>query len=521
MILPEISICINSKNKRNGDFCAMIKALNPIIPGFAPDPSICRVGDDYYLVNSTFSYFPGLPIYHSRDLANWELIGSALDRTSQLPLDGAGHSRGLFAPTIRWHDGVFYLICTNIDHGGNFLVTATDPKGPWSEPYWLGDDASGIDPSLFFDDDGTCWYCGTRGRSEGEKYFGDNEIYLRQLDLNTMKLTGETYIIWHSALVDAHWPEGPHIYKRGDYYYVMIAEGGTGPNHAVTVARCETLTGKYVGHMNNPILTHRHLGKDYYISKVGHGDLVDAPDGSWYMVMLASRPQRGVCPLGRETFLAKVTWEEDWPVVNPGIGKLEDVIELPFEADAAENCVGLSFEFDGKTISNEFMSLREPIGERAAITEQGCLRLYGTAYSLSDSAPASYFSVRPRVLDFSCTAAFTCGGNAEECGIAVLQNETHHIRLVRKGGSIEAIICCGGKETTVGKAEIQGDECTVCINVANLYADFSCNGKAIAEHINVDYLSTEIADGFVGNTAGLYCRGGEDSYIDCSSFIVK
>jgi len=237
--------------------------------------------------------------------------------------------------------------------------------------------------------------------------------------------------------------------------------------------------------------------------------------------MLASRPQRGVCPLGRETFLAKVTWEEDWPVVNPGIGKLEDIIELPFEADAAENCIGLSFEFDGRTISNEFMSLREPIGERAAITEQGCLRLYGTAYTLSDSAPASFFSVRPRVLDFSCTAAISCGNNPEEGGIGVLQNETHHIRLVRKGDSVEAIVCCGGEESTVGSVEVQGNEYTLCITVTDLYADFFCNGKAIAEKINVDYLSTEIADGFVGNTAGLFCKGGKDAYIDCSSFIVK
>jgi alpha-N-arabinofuranosidase len=129
---------------------------NPILSGFYPDPSICRVGGDFYLVNSSFAYFPGIPVHHSRDLAHWRTIGHALDRPSQLNLDGAGHSRGLFAPTIRHHDGVFYIVCTNVDAGGNFLVTARDPAGPWSEPVWL-EDAPGIDPSLFFDDDGRCW----------------------------------------------------------------------------------------------------------------------------------------------------------------------------------------------------------------------------------------------------------------------------------------------------------------------------------------------------------------------------
>ncbi len=502
----------------------MVIAKNPIIPGFAPDPSICRVGEDYYLVNSTFSYFPGLPIYHSRDLANWELIGSALDRTSQLPLDGQGHSRGLFAPTIRYNNGTFYLICTNIDFGGNFIVTATDPRGPWSDPYWLGEEASGIDPSLFFDDDGSCWYCGTRGRSEGEKYFGDNEIYLRQLDVNTMKLTGETYIVWHSALRDAHWPEGPHIYKKDGWYYVMIAEGGTGPNHAVSIARSRTLTDYYEGFMNNPILTHRHLGSDYPVSKVGHADLVDAPDGSWYLVMLASRPQRKVCPLGRETFLARVTWEEDWPVVNPGIGKLEDEIELPFEA-CPVNHESISFSFEGDTLSTEFMALRLPIGERADLASApGKLRLYASSPTLSEAASPSYLSIRPRTLDYVCRAVISSAKPAEEYGIAILQNETHHIRLVRMGDKVCAIVCCGGQESEAGSVAVTGESMELTITVENLYASFACNGTVIAEGINVDFLSTEIADGFVGNTAGLYCRsaksfdvcGKDADYLDCS-----
>ena len=169
------------------------KGMNPILPGFYPDPSICRVNDDYYLVTSTFAYFPGVPIFHSRDLVHWNQIGNILERKEQLPLVNAETSEGIFAPTLRYHDGTFYMITTNVtptNDINNFIVTATDPAGPWSDPYPL--DSAGIDPSLFFDDDGKCYYCGTQNRREGSRYFGDNEIYIQELDLNTMKLVGES-----------------------------------------------------------------------------------------------------------------------------------------------------------------------------------------------------------------------------------------------------------------------------------------------------------------------------------------
>ena len=167
--------------------------VNPIIPGFAPDPSICAVGEDYYLVTSSFAYFPGVPIYHSKDLVNWRQIGNILDRKSQLNLEGAEQSEGIFAPNIRYHNGVFYMITTNISGGGNFIVTATDPSGEWSEPYFL-ENAPGIDPSLFFDDDGKCYYVGTRPNPEGVRYNGDWEIWIQELDLEAMKLVGESQI---------------------------------------------------------------------------------------------------------------------------------------------------------------------------------------------------------------------------------------------------------------------------------------------------------------------------------------
>ncbi len=516
----------------------MTKAVNPIIPGFAPDPSVCRAGDDYYIVNSSFAYFPGLPIYHSRDLAHWELIGSALTRTSQLEVLDCGLSRGLFAPTIRYNDGVFYLICTNIDNGGNFVVTAPDIRGPWSEPHWLGPESAGIDPSLFFDDDGTCWFCGTRGRSEGEEYFGDNEIYARRLDLETIRLTGEEYVLWNGALRGAEWSEGPHIYKRGEYYYLMIAEGGTGDNHAICVARSKTLTQRFEGFARNPIFTHRHLGRDYRINKVGHGDMVETPDGEWYIVMLASRPVRGVCPLGRETFLAKVTWDDqDWPVVNKGVGKLEDVVELRLEEHyiPAED---RNFCFDPEGLSPQFMSLRLPIGERAQYNaENGCLRLYASAEDIGKPASPSYLCARPRTPDFVCSAAFpVCRGNDSsgyEAGIVILQSETHSLRLVRYTGEgvdeIRAVTRIADKETVVGRVSAPaGKALNMRIEIRSLVARLSVNSRLVAENIDVDYLSTEKADGFVGNTAGIYCRsensfdkaGTGAAFVECAAFSV-
>lgn len=281
------------------------------------------------MVNSSFAYFPGIPVFHSRDLAHWEQIGNALDREEQLPLSGSEISRGIFAPTIRYHEGTYYIITTNVDHGGNFVITAQDPKGPWSVPHYLGDAAEGIDPSLFFDEDGKCYYVGTRPNPSGVRHNGDWEIWIEELDLHAMCLKGAGTAVWKGALKDCIWPEGPHLYKKDGWYYLMIAEGGTGPEHSISIARSRSLREWFCGCKRNPIFTHRNLGRDYPVIYAGHGDLVDDADGNWYVVMLASRPCEGHCSIGRETFLAKVEWEDGWPVINPGIGHLTEKTELP------------------------------------------------------------------------------------------------------------------------------------------------------------------------------------------------
>ena len=281
---------------------------NPVIPGFHPDPSVVRVGDDFYLVTSSFEFFPGVPIFTSRDLVHWRQLGHVLTRESQLPLQKARPSGGIYAPTLRYHDGTFYMITTNVDGGGNFLVTAKDPAGPWSEPVWLPD-FGGIDPSLFFDDDGTVYLTGQGSGSPGQP----RGIYQTTLDVKTGKLLGPLRLVWDRT--GTRYPEGPHLYKIRGRYYLMIAEGGTEYGHMVTIARSDSPWGPFEACPRNPILTHRQTENDMPVQGTGHADLVEAADGSWWMVFLAFRPVSGYWHhLGRETFLAPVTWDADgWP----------------------------------------------------------------------------------------------------------------------------------------------------------------------------------------------------------------
>ncbi len=254
---------------------------NPIIPGFHPDPSVCRVGDTFYLVNSSFQYFPGVPIFQSKDMIHWEQIGNVLDRESQIPLKGATSWQGIYAPTIRYHEGTYYMITTNIGNGGNFMVTSKDPKGPWSEPIWL--EQQGIDPSLYFEN-GKCYMVSNP----------DNTIMLCEINPKTGKQLTKSKALWQGT--GGRYPEGPHLYKKDGWYYLLISEGGTEMAHRLTIARSKNIDGPYQPNPDNPILTHCSLAGQY--SQI---------QGTGYH------------HLGRETFLAPVQWDKGaWPVVNGG-----------------------------------------------------------------------------------------------------------------------------------------------------------------------------------------------------------
>lgn len=521
----------------------MIHVKNPILSGFYPDPSICRVGEDFYLVNSSFAYFPGVPIWHSKNLAEWKQIGNILDRNSQIPLKKSGHSGGIFAPTIRYYDGIYYMITTNVSGGGNFIVTATRPEGPWSEPYFLGPEAIGIDPSLFIDEDGTCYYVGTRPNPEGVRYNGDWEIWVQKLDLVTLQLVGKSYAIWKGALKDVIWPEGPHLYKKDDYYYLMIAEGGTGPNHAVTVARSKQVYGPYENNPNNPILTHRHLGKDYPIIYVGHADLVDDTQGNWYMVMLASRRCEGFVGLGRETFLAKVIWEDGWPVVNPGVGKLEDIVELPFQGEDQQT-EKLQTLLPIHKDQYDVVMLRNPSNKFYQEID-GAVRLSFLPETLKELESPAYLGFRQLEYDYEAELELRYPelGFEEETGLTILQSNEFHMlfRITKKDArdrelTLQVVKCVNKVENLLAEKQlvVSGSEpnkenkLSLKIKGHGQKADFilCSEGQEISliKDVDIHEMSTEVAGGFVGNTIGVYatsCGKPTEHYVDIMNFSIR
>lgn len=489
---------------------------NPILPGCYPDPSICRVGEDYYLVTSTFEYFPGLPIFHSRDLVHWQQLGHVLDRVSQLDLTEIRSSGGLYAPTIRHHNGVFYVINTLVDgksRSGNFIVTAAQPEGPWSEPYWL-DEAEGFDPSLFFDEDGRAWFTANRLREEGH-YTGHTEVYVREIDITNMKLIGEEFILWDGAVKGAVWAEAAHIYKVDGYYYLLLAEGGTAHHHAVTITRSKNITGPYEGNRGNPILTHRHLGLDYPIVGTGHADLVETQNGEWWMVCLAMRPYGGYYyNLGRETFLVPVRWEDGWPVVNPGIGKVEFESPAPDLPEQLWEELPTRDQFTHPSLRPCWNSLRSPAGDFASLIDRpGYLRLRLRPQHLAEQTNPSFVGRRQQHINFTASAVLEFTPRlANECaGLALLQNHDFHFRFVvgcENRPVIRLIKRSHGKEEFLAQQPVSAGYyiLKVTANEQNYNFYYSTDGlwHSLAENVDGRILSTPVAGGFVGAYIGMY-----------------
>lgn len=430
----------------------MQKTKNPILPGGYPDPSIVRVGEDFYLVNSTFEYFPGLPIHHSRDLVNWELIGHALHRPSQCTgevcLTDVQSDGGIHAPTIRYHNGKFYIITTNVyvspqgdtsrEVCTNFIVTAENPAGPWSDPIVIKG-APGIDPDIFFDDDGTIWYVGTH-TPENKNYDSEGEIWTQQLDPQTFQLIGERHFLWRGTGGD--WVEGPHMYKRNGRYYLMTAEGGTGFFHAVTIASSESITGPFVSNPRNPILTSRHLSNQNWVHSTGHGDLVELQDGCWYMVCLGVRNHvANRSNMGRETFLLPVVWEEqfpgsgiEWPVCSPEVGCVEQYLKTPFEQTVQKRTLSFADDFSGSTLSAHWNYRRVPVLPRIEmLSSEQKLRLFADSQPFADNRQTAFIGFRQLSSAFAYSAEVMIDeGQTTEGGLAIVQKDHRHLTFTRQ-----------------------------------------------------------------------------------------
>jgi alpha-N-arabinofuranosidase len=493
-------------------------AANPLLPGCYPDPTICRVGPDYYLVTSTFEYFPGLPVFHSVDLVSWEQLGHVVDRPGQLDFDRIASSGGLYAPTLRHHDGVFWLVCTLVDQrdaarGGNFLVTATDPAGPWSDPVWL--DADGIDPSIFFDDDGRVWLHGTRLAREPE-WHDQTEVWVRELDRESQRLIGPEHVIWTGALRGVVWAEAPHLYKVDGSYYLLAAEGGTEFHHAVSVARADAVTGPYVGHKGNPILTHRHLGRGADVVGAGHADLVEAADGSWWAVLLGMRPYGGYhYNLGRETFLVPVVWEDGWPVLAPGIGRVPAEVDVPFAGPAR---LGVAQGHESGVVRPDdlrWTSLRRPAAEFASARGDGW-DLTMRPSTLADAVTPAFLGVRQQHPDVDVRAIVRADLAAgEDVGLTVRQSEDDHARLFVTGGEprrVVAVLRRGGVETTLGELTLAEEDrdAPVILTVSARGQDYALLAAAAgAEPTTVAVADGRVLDsvatgGFLGLWIGVY-----------------
>jgi xylan 1,4-beta-xylosidase len=385
----------------------MSKIVNPVLRGFNPDPSILRVGDDYYIANSTFEWFPGIQIHHSKDLIHWQLVARPLNRLSQLDMRGEPNSGGIWAPCLTYDQGIFYLIYTDVKSKGsifkdthNYLVTATDILGEWSEPVYLN--SSGFDPSLFHDDDGRKWLvnmiCTHKKRFAG--------IALQEYDPQAKRLVGPVTNIFSGTELGC--TEGPHLYKRFGRYYLLVAEGGTGLGHAVTIARSNQITGPYEVDPANPMLTSKE-DRSLLIQKSGHADIVETQNGEWYMAHLCGRPMpnRGLCVLGRETCLQRVIWtEEQWLRLATGGNKPEVVVDAPTLPKHPWPTEPVRDNFDSPRLNINFQTLRIPLSEdMMSLTERpGYLRLKGWE-SISSKYRQSLIARRQQAF---CYTASTC-----------------------------------------------------------------------------------------------------------------
>jgi xylan 1,4-beta-xylosidase len=416
---------------------------NPIIPGFYPDPSICRVKDDYYLVNSSFEMYPGIPIFHSKNLVDWEQIGNVMTKDNDFHVKADSMTGGVMAPTIRYLNGTFYVINANFSDKGNFIVKSTDPRKGWSKPYWLND-IPGIDASLFIDDDGSAYIVGT-GQVVTHGAQKENGIYICKFDLDHMKMVGEYHPIWQSALRDAASPEGPHIYKVGDYYYLLIAEGGTEVNHAVTVARSKNLFDWFEGDPANPVLTSRNMGSEAKFTNIGHADLVNTPDGRWFAVFLGSRIiDRKYKNLGRETFMCPVEWENGWPYFSPATGQISEHYQIKTNVSSIDTLKkDTNVIFNEEPLPYELVTWGTPYGKVYSQTREGLI-LYCNKKSITQDlhwtldnsinqkreTGVSFIGRRQTSLNCEVLASFDFKPNDNEgAGLVIFQAINHQYKL--------------------------------------------------------------------------------------------
>jgi xylan 1,4-beta-xylosidase len=490
---------------------SLVKYPNPLIPGFNPDPSIVKVGDDYYLATSTFEYLPGIPVYHSKDLIHWELIGHVATRTEQVG-PNAPTNLGIWAPTIRYRDGNFYVVVTDAMGRGTLIFTATNPAGPWSDG--IVTDIQGIDPDLAWDENGTPYMTFSGLILDGEEIGTHLGIQQARIDLETGKLLEEVRSIWSG--VGGMFPEAPHLYKIGEYWYLMIAEGGTERGHAVSVARATHIEGPFEAAPHTPILTAR--GTIRPVQNTGHADLFQTPDGGWAMVLLGVRTRgmtRQFSSLGRETFISEITWKDGWPHAEPV--HLNDILEPPVFHD----------DFTSEELNLEWISLRQLPTDVAKRDIDGVV-LTANGQGLGDINPA-WIGRRQRRLDGIVYADMTVNGAG---GISLRYDEVAHYDLELRDGQLLARFNVSSIVHEVVAVGFDATAASQASGSIRLYMEFKPAGQAFTPEgqssdfiglgwVDLDgvrhevasfdgrFLSNEVTTSFTGRVVGVYCVAGQ------------
>ena len=513
----------------NSNVFSQVNYTNPILSGFYPDPSICRVGNDYYLVNSSFAYFPGLPLFHSTDLVNWKQIGNAMDRNDQFKIGDAQVSRGLFAPTIHYHKGILYIICTNVSGGGNFIITAKNPKGPWSNPVFTPA-VNGIDPSLFFDDNGKVYITYNSDAPDNKPlYDGHRTIRLIEYDIATQKTVGDNKIIVNGGTdISKHpiWIEAPHLYKINNWYYLICAEGGTGDQHSEVIFRSKNIEGPYLSYENNPILTQRNLDptRKNPITSTGHADLVETPGGKWYAVFLGCRAYEGdYYNTGRETFMAPVEWKDGWPIINPNHEEVKYQYPVPFASTKKiDNPFSGNFtfkdDFKERQLNYRYLFLRNP-EENLYKIQNGFLELPLKQTTAAERKNPAFIGFRQAHLKGygAVNISFKAAAENEKAGLMIFQNEGHYYFLcqsIKDGKPVVELYKSATdeneKEKLLASAELKnGTPLQLKIQADNdkynfYYAEIKNKWILLKGNVDAKFLSTKNAGGFVGCMYAMY-----------------
>jgi xylan 1,4-beta-xylosidase len=497
---------------------------NPILSGYYPDPSVLRVGGDYYLINSSFTNFPGLPLFHSRDLANWTQVGNVINRPSQFSFTGLRSSEGIYAPDISHNKGTFYVVTTCVGCGGNVVLTATSPAGPWSDPVKLK--FGGIDPSLFWDSDGKTYLVGNDAPAENPRYDGHRAIWVQEFDPGTLSVKGERTLLVNGGVDIAarpSWIEGPHIFRRGSYYYLIAAEGGTGDNHSEVVFRSSSVRGPFQPYERNPILSQRKLdrARPNPVTSAGHAKFVQTQDGEWWTTFLATRPyQDGLYNIGRETFLLPVTWKDDWPVVLESGKPIPLVAPRPRLPEQARPALPFSGdfsyadEFTGARLSDQWIGVRNPTQPFHRL-EQGRLVLE-PAGQLGDLNSTPAFVGRRQqhhIARVSTSLRFRPRQEGDRAGLVAYQSDASHLfyGLARLGQrNVLALYvrdkAAGDRLLASVPLDSEALDLEIQMDGGRMGFSYAAGGvtRVLRADVDATFLSTAKAGGFTGTIIGPY-----------------